>query len=228
MVVPKVRALLRVIKVSFCRQKHCHRNENFKIGPWRQETWPKTKGKRPTTQNTDRNSETLPRPKGFLHQSPDREATLHKGNTAREATGTAVDQVHTRSLKSSKSIKNNNGMARPALGRMCASTHTCMHACNCFPHRRAGTDTTLSPKGHDCLDPRPGPPWGGLPQLIRGQGGGARSITTFWMGAHALRCNAYPQYRRCSAQKIDLSGNLRFRFEFGLKLGQTKTTIRNF
>ncbi len=53
-----------------------HKNTDSKIGPRGQETRPKTKGKRPKTSKTDRNSRTLPWPNGFLYQRPYRTQNL--------------------------------------------------------------------------------------------------------------------------------------------------------
>ncbi len=55
---------------GFCQQKHSHSNTDSEIGPGGQEKKPKTKGTRPKTPKTYRNSGTLPRTKGFLYQPP--------------------------------------------------------------------------------------------------------------------------------------------------------------
>ncbi len=62
--------MTKVLQGGLCQQKHRHRNADSKIGPGGQENRPETQEKRPKTTKTERNSGTLPRPKGFLYQRP--------------------------------------------------------------------------------------------------------------------------------------------------------------
>ncbi len=86
-----------------CQQKHRHRNAGSKIGPGGPETRPETQEKRPTT---NRNSGTLPRPKGFLYQRSYRKLTCFASARSPSQSGHASEPRGTHSRPLSRAPQN--------------------------------------------------------------------------------------------------------------------------